>query len=231
MPPLGLHERNCYPGFLSSGIGDADPPLSRIPPAWVALADIIERITSQRYHYPIGRVSRQKIAYFATKAGLPTGLVFEQRSHGPYAEQSKRMLTKLINNGLIDERKRGSMFVTTPGLTLEDAKVEFATELAQWESVIERVADLFLRLPTTRQAELASSVHYIAELLNERERIRGNITTVSEIVERVKRWKKRRSSPFRDQEILGAIQTLAFLGWIENTLLPEAAELGSVISV
>ena len=217
--PFGTSPEELRPGFLSCA-GEDRSSLLRVSPAWVALATIIGRITSQRYHYPIGRVSRQKIAYFATKAGLPTGLAFEQRSYGPYAPQSKGMFAKLINNGLIEEHKQGRMFITSSGPTLDDAEARFARDLAKWEPIVEQVADLFLRLPSIRTAELVSTVHFIVDQLDERERHRGVLTTASEIVERVKRWK----SYFREEEITGAIQTLAFLGWIEGRLLKEAVE-------
>ena len=221
--PFGTPEEELQEGFLSY-TGETAQSL-RIPISWVALASIIGRITSERYHYPIGRVSRQKVAYFATQAGLSTDLTFERRSFGPYAEQSKRMFATLINNGLLDEQKRGSMFVTTPGPTLRDAEAKFASELSEWESTIERVTDLFLRLPSTREAELIATVHYVVEQLSERDRCRGEVTTAQEIVEQVKRWKDRLS----DDEITGAIQTLAYLGWIDRRLLSEAAELDSVL--
>ena len=220
--PFGTPREELLDGFLRYA-GEDEASL-RIPIAWVALASIIARITSERYHYPIGRVSRQKIAYFATKAGLPTGLIFERGSYGPYARGSKRMFTTLINNGLIDERKSGPMFITEPGPTLPDAEGKFAEELAKWEPAVERVADLFLRLPSTGEAELVATTHYIAEQLRARDRARGQVAAATEIVEGVRRWKER----IRREEICGAIQTLAYLGWIEKRLLVEAAELDPV---
>ena len=196
--------------MTSSGICDA----------WVAVALIFKRITSERYHYPIGRVAREKVAYFATEAGLPTGLTFERRPGGPYAERSKRMFAALMNDGLLEERKSGQRFITTPGPALCHAEERFSRELSRWEPAVERVADLFLRLPSAREAESVATVHYIADQLDERERNRGVLTTVSEVVDRVKNWKSRS----RDEEITGAIQTLAFLGWIEGRLLKEAVE-------
>lgn len=218
--PFGTPKEELHDGFLRyAGQGERAP--LRIPIAWMALASIIGRITSERHHYPIGRVSRQKIAYFATKAGLLTDLDFEQRSYGPFAEGSKRMFTSLINNGLLDERRSGRMFITTPGPTLSDAEAKFGEELSEWESVVDRVADLFLRLPSTREAELAATVHFIVERLGERDRRRGGKTKVQEIVEGVRRWKNHLSN----EEISGAIQTLAYLGWIDRRFLKEATDL------
>lgn len=191
--------------------------------AWVALALILKRITSERYHYPIGRVAREKIAYFATEAGLPTGLTFERRPDGPYAERLKRMFTALMNDGMLEERKSGRGLITTPGPALRHAEERLSRELSRWEPVVERVADLFLRLPSAWEAELVATVHYIAEQLGELEHNRGMTATASEIAKRVKRWKPH----LRDEEISGAIQTLAFLGWINHRFLMEAAEFSS----
>lgn len=192
--------------------------------ARVAVASIIRRITSERYHYPVGRETREKIAYFATKAGLPTGLTFEKRPDGPNAERSKRMFIALIDDGLIEERKSGRMFITTPGPALRDAEKRFSPELSRWESTVERVVDLFLRLPSARVAGSVAAVHYIANQLGGLEHNRGRTITASEIAERVKRWKPH----LRDEEISGAIQTLAYLRWIDHRFLTEAAEFSSV---
>lgn len=190
----------------------------------MAVASIIKRITCDRYHYPVGRVTQEKIAYFATKAGLPTGLTFEKRFDGPFAERSKGMFTALIDNGLIEERRSGRMFITTPGPALCDAEERFARELSRWEPTVERVADLFLRLPSARVAESFAAVHCIAEPLSGLEPTRGEANTAPDILKRVKEW----IPHLRDEEISGAIQTLAYLGWIDHRLLMEAAELSPV---
>jgi O-acetyl-ADP-ribose deacetylase (regulator of RNase III) len=46
----------------------------RIAPAHVALARIVGRVEGEPLHWPVGRTMLQKIAYFATDAGVPTGL-------------------------------------------------------------------------------------------------------------------------------------------------------------
>lgn len=55
-------------------------PESKIPPAWVALVEILHRIEKEPYHWPIGRTTFQKLVYFATYEGLPTGLEYRQAS-------------------------------------------------------------------------------------------------------------------------------------------------------
>ncbi len=108
------------------------------------------------------------------------------------------------------------MFVVSPGRTLRDSQTPFADELDVWKAEIDRVADLFLRLPTTRAAEIAASVHYVAQSLMNRERARGGGgIDEQELVAEVKRWKERREPPATEDEIVGAADTLAYLGWID----------------
>lgn len=196
--------------------GLSQSTLSRMPAAGVALATILERIVSKKYHYPIGRIGMQKIAYFATRAGIKTGLHFERRSHGPHATEIKKFIAVLLNNGLIEEHRRGRMFVNVPGPTLADGQRVFKAELEGWEREINRVADLFLRLPSSRWAELVASVDYTAELLINHNRARGTgRVQEGRVVEEVERWKKGRKPPPSRDDIIGAIRTLSFLRWID----------------
>lgn len=213
--PFETPHEELQPTFLISASSSA-PPATRVPASAVALAVIVERITEWQHYYPIGRISFQKIAYFATTAGIPTRLRFDRRSFGPFSEDIKRLQSSMINNGLISEQKQGRMYITNPGTTLAHAKQAFAEELQKWEPEIEQVVDLFLRLPSSRFVELAATVHDVATSLSHRNRARGNDdVAASELVEAVRTWKARRSPPFRDDEILSAIETLQYLRWIE----------------
>jgi len=62
-----VSSKELRPEFLGTTPTSEAAPAPRIPVGGVALAWILERITSQRHHYPIGRVSMQKIACFATR--------------------------------------------------------------------------------------------------------------------------------------------------------------------
>jgi uncharacterized protein YwgA/O-acetyl-ADP-ribose deacetylase (regulator of RNase III) len=213
--PFGTPHHELQPKFLE-GAGTAVAPESRVPPAAVALATILERIDSHRYHYPIGKTAMQKIAYFATQAGIPTELEFERGAYGPFAHGLKSMISKLVNNGLIEETRRGRMIENRPGRTLHDAQLVFKEHLQDWEPQIGQVTDLFLRLPTTRQAEVAATVQYVAESLTNRNRARsGRPVEEDEVLEQVARWKARRDPPLREDEVIGATRTLAHLGWID----------------
>src|SRR6266702_5517859 len=91
--------------------------LPRMSASSVALVAILRRIESQPYHWPVGRVTFQKLAYFATEAGLPTGLQFVKGSYGPFAHGLKQAESRLINNGLLVEEHTGRLILIQVGPT------------------------------------------------------------------------------------------------------------------
>ena len=58
---------------------------SAVNPAWIALVEILRRIEVQPYHWPIGRTIFKKMAYIATREGLPTDFVYQKGSFGPFS--------------------------------------------------------------------------------------------------------------------------------------------------
>lgn len=213
--PFGTPHAELTAEFLERRDG-VEVPQSRIPASAVALAAIVQRIASERYHAPIGRTILQKIAYFATAAGIPTGLEFERRSYGPYSEDMTRLKARLVNNGLLIEEKRRDMFHIQPGPTLADAEHAYRDELWKWEQQIEQVADLFLRMSKTRDAEVAASVHLVADQLAARREAEGSSTPKEdEVIAELERWKARRKPSLSDEEVEQAVRTLSFLGWID----------------
>lgn len=184
----------------------------RVNPAWIALVEILARIERERHHWPIGRISFQKLAYFATEQGLPTGLEFEKKSFGPFAPGLREVESKLINNGLIIEENLGRMIRVRVGPTYQDAIRSYGAELAKWDEAIERVADLFLRMRRTRQAEVAATVHFAARHLAQPSS--GQVTE-ADVFRAVKTWKVRRDPPFEDEEIGAAIRSLNMLDWLD----------------
>ncbi len=91
----GAHEDTCAPPF-------------RVDPGWIALVTILDQVRREQYHWPVGRIGFQKVAYFATEVGIPTGLSYRQGSYGPYAPGVKSLLSRLINNGLHRRTQAGS---------------------------------------------------------------------------------------------------------------------------
>jgi len=79
-----------------------------IEPEWVAVIAILDRLERQPHHWAVGRIMFQKLVYFATQAGVPTGLEYEAASYGPYAANLKRMVARLQNNALAVEKQHGT---------------------------------------------------------------------------------------------------------------------------
>ncbi|HLY29694.1 MAG TPA: macro domain-containing protein [Ktedonobacterales bacterium] len=226
--PIGTPPEELETSFLgryvspSSGT-DEENEHPRINPAWVALVEIVARIGREYFHWPIGRTRFQKLAYFATVSGLPTGLQFQRGSFGPFAPEVKSVLTKLVNNGLLIEEPVGKMLVLRTGPTYADAvqAVAYQQLLAEWESIIDRITDLLLRIPT-RDTEIAATVHFAWKILAQE--TRRSAVPQERILGEVKRWKQRRNPPLRDEDIVLTSRSLDALGWIEIELDPAALE-------
>lgn len=210
--PFGTPHGELQPEYL----GEQHPaqaiasPQTRINPAWVALVEVLKRIEAERFHRPIGRVTFQKIAYFATRLGIPTGLEYARGSFGPYATSLKAIETKLVNNGLIREERLGQMLRVRLGPTYDDARHAYAGDLEKWDDAIDRITDLFLRMPT-KDAEAAATVHFVYKALSES---LARVPTESEVLEEIMKWKQRRRPPLKREDVAKMIRSLNMLGWV-----------------
>lgn len=229
--PYGTPEEQLEASFLAEPAAAAAsnavgrPP--RVQPGAVALVDILARIEREPYHWPVGRTTFQKIAYFATQSGVPTGLTYERGSYGPFTRELKSLMTKLLNNGLIEEQPLGRMFAIKPGPTYEDARRAYSPDISRWEPLMDRLVDLFLRVKT-QDAEVAATVHFATQSLVQSLHRKPS---ESEVLAEVRRWKQRRRPPLDDTKVATAIRNLAALGWLDVTPssdLPvdEEVELG-----
>ncbi len=184
----------------------------RIEAGFISLIEILRRITSMPYHWPIGRTTFQKLAYFGTFLGLRTGLEYKRGSFGPFSPQLKHQLTRLLNNGLIREEQRGSMFRIEVGDTFRDARQLYDDVIKSDESIVSDLTDLFCRLNSTKQAELAATVHYAHHNLRHAKK---NTPSEKEVLDEVMKWKQRRRPAYNQSEVAITIRHLAVLGWID----------------
>jgi O-acetyl-ADP-ribose deacetylase (regulator of RNase III)/uncharacterized protein YwgA len=159
--------------------------VTRMDPAWIALVDILDKIEHMSIHQPVGRISFQKLAYFATEFGIPTGLVFHRGTYGPHDPNVKRIIGKLMNNGLIDERPYGKMLRVSVGPTFDDAKRTYQRDLERWSTTILFLSDFLARMNTIR-VEAAATIHFVSKELRQQ---RGVSPTESEVVAEVLNWK------------------------------------------
>jgi O-acetyl-ADP-ribose deacetylase (regulator of RNase III)/uncharacterized protein YwgA len=198
--------------------GPSAAPKSKVPVAAVALVEVLSRLESNPYQPPIGRVFFQKLAYFGTESGLPTGLVFERKSYGPFAAGLKQLTSRLINNGLVDEESQGNRIAVSVGPAYAKARGAYAEELADFEPTINALVDLFSRM-TSRRAELAATVHYSATqlwLANGKQP-----AAELEVLAHVREWKARRKPEFSEHEMAETIRNLGLLGWMRVKPSPE----------
>ena len=189
----------------------AGTPPSKIEAGWVALVEILNRIEEHPYHWRIGRTTFQKIAYFATQLHIATGLQYQRGSYGPYASTLKNVISRLVNNGLIVERRHGNMLAVSVGPTFLDARRAYDSQLEKWNVHIDQVSDLFLRM-TTQRAEIAATVHFACKELTARVAMQP---TEQQVLEEVMHWKQKRRPPLPRADVQQMIRTLAALEWID----------------
>jgi uncharacterized protein YwgA/O-acetyl-ADP-ribose deacetylase (regulator of RNase III) len=211
--PHGTPHEELQISFLDKETNLHNPQLetARIKPAWVVLVEILKRVEEQKYHWPVGHTIFQKLAYVATEEGLPTGLVHTKSSYGPFSSELKNIMARLINNGLIQEHRSGPMLELRVGATYKDARNTYASDIEQWESLIDKVTDLFSRL-NTNQSEIVATVLYAARQL---EKDNEERPTEEQVLDYVMDWKQKRRPPLDKETVAYTIRNLAMLGWLD----------------
>jgi O-acetyl-ADP-ribose deacetylase (regulator of RNase III)/uncharacterized protein YwgA len=214
--PYGTPPRELTIEFLSQTLGAAPhrngrPVQSAINPAWVALVEILHRIEAQPYHWPTGRTIFQKLAYVATRQGLPTGFIYQKGSFGPFSRELKIAETKLVNNNLLQEERYGKMFLVKSGPNFERVRKDFQVSLGQWMPIIEKTMDLFMRV-NTDQAEVIATVMFAADALKTNNR---SIPTETEVFDSVLRWKQKRRPTLDEAVVASTIRNLGMLRWLD----------------
>lgn len=206
-------------GLNSDGQISKDREPLRVEPSAVAIVGVISRIQREQFRRPIGRVAFQKIAYLLTEAGIPTGLAYSRGSYGPFSTQLKSVLSRLINNGLVTEvERKGGMFEVQPGPTYRDARDRYKEQLRSWVPMIEKVADLLLRLPTTGDLEIGATAMFVAKQLRE---VSGRPPNELEVFNGVMEWKAKRRPPISPDQVALSVRQLAVLGWLDVVPSPE----------
>ena len=214
--PYGTPPRELTVEFLSQTSDAAHHRNGRtvqsaINPAWVALVEILHRIEAQPYHWPTGRTIFQKLAYVATRQGLPTGFVYQKGSFGPFSRELKNAETKLVNNNLLQEERYGKMFLVKSGPNFERVRKDFQVSLDKWMPIIEKTTDLFMRV-NTDQAEVIATVMFAADALKTETR---SVPTETEVLDAVLRWKQKRRPPLDETAVASTIRNLGMLRWLD----------------
>ncbi len=196
---------------------------SAINPAWVALVEILRRVETQPYHWPIGRTVFRKLAYVATRQGLPTGFVYNRGSFGPFSRELKNAESKLINNSLLQEKRLGKMFLVESGSNFDRLRKDFQPSPDKWTPIIEKTTDLFMRV-NADQAEVIATVMFAADALKDESR---SIPTETEVLHAVLQWKQKRRPRLDEAVVASTIRNLGMLRWLDvkpDTRLPVPEE-------
>lgn len=217
--PRGTPEEQMQTTFL----GGDDVPLTegeftyreRVKPGWIALAAVVNEVEANPYRWPIGRTMFEKLAYFATVVGIETGLVFRRGSYGPFSPGVKRLLTTLVAHGVLVEEREGKRFTIKPGATFDQAAQEYRRDLAPWQALIRKVADLMVRL-TPETAEVAASLVYVAHELE------GSASRADEedVVRHTLEWKRPRLRELEEEDVGEMTRALEAMGWLNLTRSP-----------
>lgn len=220
--PYGTHPKEVTVEFLEQGADQRTEPAAKnghsaLNPAWVALVEILARIEQQPYHWPVGRTLFQKIAYVATNEGLPTGLQYQRGSFGPFSGDLKALEAKLVNNGLLQEERRGKMFMVTVGPNFSRIRQKYVPFFDQWNRIIDKAADLFTRV-NTDQAEVIATVLFTTHELRSQQR---ELPSESTVLEAVMHWKQRRRPPLDRNTVASTIRNLATLRWLTVKADPD----------
>jgi uncharacterized protein YwgA len=134
-------------------------------------------------------------------------LHYEKGSYGPFSQEVKGLIARLINNGLIREERLGRMLAVKVGATFEDARKAYAGYLRNWERIIEKTTDLFMRL-NSNQAEVVATVLFAAQDLRRRKQ---DSLSERDVLDAVMEWKQRRRPPLDEPEVALTVRNLAAL--------------------
>lgn len=218
--PYGARPKELTVEFLAQADDRQAEPVARngqssLNPAWVGLVEILARIEQQPYHWPVGRTLFQKIAYVATNEGLPTGLQYQRGSFGPFSGDLKSLEAKLINNGLLQEERRGKMFMVKVGPNFNRVRQKYVFQFDEWSQIIEKAVDLFSRVDTN-QAEIIATVLFAARELKDQPR-----PYETAVLDAVMHWKQKRRPPLDRGMVASTIRNLAALKWLAVTADPN----------
>jgi hypothetical protein len=167
----------------------------------------------------VGRTIFQKIAYVATREGLPTGLQYARGSFGPFSGGLKAVQTRLLNDNLLQEERLGSMFRVLAGPNFERVRKDYAGALDRWAPIIEKTTDLFARMDTN-QAEITATVIFAADALKKQ---RDSAPLEGDVLTSVMEWKQKRKPPLDEADVAAAIRNLALLRWLDVEYDPALA--------
>lgn len=129
---------------------------ARIDPAWVATLQVLAGLGG-----PVPPRTFVALTYFATEAGVPTGLGYSCRADGVDSLGVGPIIRRLTNNGLLLANEGGSTARLSPGPTYRDAMATWKATIAPMGKAVARTTAL-LKGTTSAQAVVLAAAHWAA---------------------------------------------------------------------
>ena len=177
---------------------------------WVAILEVLDRLSKETYAPYVGRTIFQKICYVMTEQGFETDFQFKQGSYGPYSQDVKDALIVFANSNLTMERELGKMTRLVIGPEYDSFRKNFEDYLNTKRNKIDKTVDLFSRIKDTKQAEEVATVFYSARQLK---KDNGEVSE-QDLFDYILKWKKNWNTPEKKVSIASAIRNLVMLRWV-----------------
>lgn len=214
--PYGTNQKELTDEFLNNSNSNIDSfkgkKYSKYNPNWVAILEVVNRLSTYKYAKPVGRTVFQKICYTMTSNGLDTGFQFKQGSYGPFSSQVKELLSVFANANIIYEEQLGQMLALRVTSEFEAIRKKYKSDIIKAETVISKTVDLFSRIKSTDQAEEVVTVLYANNKIFEQ--YPNKEISERQIFDYIYEWKKSWRSEDKQEAITSAIRNLEMLNWI-----------------
>jgi len=177
---------------------------------WVAILEVLDRLSKETYAPYVGRTVFQKICYVMTEQGFETEFQFKQGSYGPYSKDVKEALMVFANSSLAMEQEVGKMTRLVVGPEYPSFRGNFEDYLDMMKGKIDKTVDLFSRIKDTTQAEEVATVFYSARQLKKE----NSDVSEQDLLDYVLSWKKNWNTPDKKMSVASAIRNLVMLRWV-----------------
>ena len=212
--PFGTKQEKISEKFLSDykgisqRIGTRKEKLNK---NWLCILEIVYRLNKNIYASYVGRTIFQKICYLATLEGIETNFEFLQGSYGPYSKSVKEAYSIMANAMLIEEHKKGKMDAIFTTNNYEKMRKDNIDIINKNEKTIEKIADLFMRIKDTSQAELYSTIIFAYKSMIKTQKTLNE----QQLFDYITTWKKHWKTTEKLQDIDQGIRDLNLLGYID----------------
>ena len=184
----------------------------KLNPEWVVLMEVLRELGQQAFANPVGRVIFQKVCYVVTAMGVPTGFKFSKGSYGPFSPDVNRALHVFANRNWLHEAPLGRMMALRVGEQYERDRVGLLEPMERHRKRIDKAVDLFSRIKSTDQAEVAMTVLFASRELKQ---VRSNQeVTEQQLFDYVLDWKKAWHTDEKRLALASAIRNLVMLEWM-----------------